>query len=209
MKSIKLILLSLITLLLLSCGNNQNQSTNYLSKSINNDSLLLQNWGPNYKYRIDSTELESAFSLIYETKGINFNEPSAFNVIIGDFKIISKIIYKYKTNSNVDLSKKSLLLEKKLKSHQKKVFPILRKKYILYAKELLWQNDVNVNGTNTTINFIGYYFASNRNIQDTYDILYSMLKQLRFKRANFKFSEYGEYTFYKINSVSDENIINY
>jgi hypothetical protein len=193
----------------------------YLLRLQYQDSLktadLINTWGPNYTFRMDSakkaeenlrpfTELENAQELLFDLSKVDLNSIAAFNVTINNFKIVAKTVKSYKTSSDKKLSRNATALEKKLIAHQKKWFPFLRKKYIKLCKSTLWHNDIDVYASgvgNTVINLEGYYFASNSGISNTHSTLSDMLKQLRFRRANYKFSEYGEYTYYDINSVND------
>lgn len=93
-----------------------------------------------------------------------------------------------------------------LKSVQIRNFPKARKYYIQTTKNEMWDLDVNVYGSGTTITFVSYMFATNSNIDLAYQSVKSALQDLRFKRVNFKWSEYGEYTYYTISSLSDGTV---
>lgn len=196
----------------------------YLAKVQYQDSLktaeLVQIWGPNYKLRMDSAkkaddalkpfnEVRGAHELLYDISRTDFSSAAAFNVVVGNFNIVARIIKSYKKSSDKKLAKEVTALEKKLIAHQKKWFPFLRKKYIKFGGQTLWENDIEVHASgtgNTVINLVGYHFASNSGISSTHSTLSDMLRQLRFKRANYKFSEYGEYSYYDIPSLKDSDI---
>lgn len=80
----------------------------------------------------------------------------------------------------------------------------LNKFRIDYAKKLkdkLWRNniDVFVSNNNKHINFTGGTFASNANIEDFYNEIKYDLKDLEFKRANFRwYKNADEYQYFTI-----------
>lgn len=218
-------LLTITLLLIIGIGSYRIQEhfegQEYLLKLQYQDSIktadLINTWGPNYAIRMDSakkaeenlrpfTELENAQELLFDPSKVDLNSISAFNVTVNNFKIVAKAVNSYKISCDKKLCRNATALEKKLIAHQKKWFPFLRKKYTKLCKSTLWHNDVNVYASgvgNTAINLEGYYFASNSVISNTHSTLSDMLRQLRFRRANYKFSEYSEYTYYDINSLSD------
>jgi hypothetical protein len=50
------------------------------------------------------------------------------------------------------------------------------------------------------------FFCANKNIQDSYQAVESTLEKLRFKRANFKWSEYDSASYYTISSKADNYV---
>lgn len=90
---------------------------------------------------------------------------------------------------------------------QKVVYPKFRKAFTERAKNKMWEHDIEVYSSGTTITFIGYTFARNKNIKDSYESIASTLEEMRFKRVNFKWSEGSEYTYYTIDSPSDDTFI--
>ena len=90
-----------------------------------------------------------------------------------------------------------------LKAVQTRIFPKARKFYIQKMKNDIWINDVKVYGSVTSITFVSYIFTTNSNIQTGYKTVKPALEELRFKRVNFKWAEYNEYTYYTLDTPSD------
>lgn len=90
-----------------------------------------------------------------------------------------------------------------LKAVQIRNFPKARRFYIQKMKNEMWINDVKVYGSGASITFVSYIFSTNSNIQSGYQSVRPSLEELRFKRVNFKWAEYNEYTYYTIDSPSD------
>jgi hypothetical protein len=124
----------------------------------------------------------------------------AIDIIYSDYNELLKI------DDNQELAKKIQNLKSSISKMQIKVFPKLRKAFAENAKHKLWEEDINVQFQGTTISFTGYIYASNKNIKDSYNAISDILEKLRFKRANFKWSEYGEYTYYTIQSPKDNEV---
>lgn len=102
-------------------------------------------------------------------------------------------------------------LSAEIKKSQRINFPKFREKYADLAGELLWIDDISVHilgSRKDRIQFVGGYFASNRNIKTFNDGIQDILTTLRFKRVDYKWipSEEG-YTYFRINSRDDNDII--
>ncbi len=119
-----------------------------------------------------------------------------------------QIIKEYRADfpDNKEIQNLTNQLETSVKNKQLSLFPNLRKNYGTISKNLLWENDVeaSVFGTgNSTIEFVGGVFASNKNIKEFYSKIADMLKELRFDRANFKWYSYDNGSYYEIESLKD------
>lgn len=92
-------------------------------------------------------------------------------------------------------------------------FPLLRKAYANFAKQKLWENDIDVNVSgkgNTVLKLTGYHFSLNRNIKDTQDALIKMIIDLRYKQIRYDWSNYSdEYTYYDMGPPKDDHITSY
>lgn len=97
-------------------------------------------------------------------------------------------------------------LESHLDKQKIKLFPLFRSRYISIANSIGWENDIKVSGSgkNGIIVFTSYRFASNKNIKDMFEGLEPMLKKLRFKEAEFKWTQYSEVTSKGIFSKDDD-----
>jgi hypothetical protein len=90
-----------------------------------------------------------------------------------------------------------------LKKSEQRVPAILRKNYGKWANQEAWESDmkVQVNGSgNTNITFVHHSFAANANIKTAFEKLESRLRELGFKRANFKWFDLDDdYVYYTLN----------
>lgn len=100
--------------------------------------------------------------------------------------------------------KQAATARKKLVGIQVKSFPILRRAWVKHADNTMWESDIDVVGSGTTVTFIGGVFAANKNVAEFYGTVSGALERLRFKRANFKwYSGDDEYQYYTIKSKAD------
>lgn len=78
----------------------------------------------------------------------------------------------------------------------------MRRAYLNILKESLWRNNIDVKGSGTqlkTVTLIGGIFASNANIEDTYDLISTQLSMCGFTKLQFKwYSGSDEVTYYTI-----------
>ena len=173
-------------------------------------------WGNNYQIKLDSMNREDKISrtmkLINKHQNIldnityeNLDAISDFNIICGKIKNINSVCFAFRDDSIIEISKAAKKLQSALIRVQTRIFPQMRKSYIKISRNMMWKNDIDVYGSdgNGTINLVGGYFASNSHISESQKEISDMLKQLRFKRVNYKFSEYGEYTYYDLKTNKD------
>jgi len=117
---------------------------------------------------------------------------------------------KYKNNSNNEIKKLALSLERKTSALQKREFPKMRKAYVGLVDKKMWEYNIDVYSKwslNWTIELVWGIFANNKNKLDTYNTLKSMLQLLRFDRANFKWYKYdNDYTYWDIGSLADSKV---
>lgn len=143
------------------------------------------------------------------TGGKHYESIEGLSLEIAIFASWLDIINNGKNSEYKEVQDLAKQLEQGLINLQIREFPKMRKAYGEIASKELWRNDVDVkvSGTaNGTIEFVGYHFSLNANIEDTHKELREMLTQLRFDRANYKFSEYGKYTYYTLSSKKDSEI---
>lgn len=103
-----------------------------------------------------------------------------------------------------ELPEISSLMEKN-SARAKKLLPAVSAKartvYADYLRKKLWENNIDVETTNggTTIIFIGGIFANNKNIKDWQIAYADMLKEIGFKRVEYKWIRHApEYTYYNL-----------
>jgi hypothetical protein len=146
-----------------------------------------------------------AIEMTYKKEGISANNYnnilSAMDIISSDYNELLE-----KTRDDQQIAKKIQSLKSSISKMQVKIFPKLRKAFADNAKRKLWEEDIKVQFSGTSISFIGHIYASNKNIKDFYETMSDVLNKLRFKRVNFKWTEYAEYTYYTISS-SNDNVV--
>lgn len=101
-------------------------------------------------------------------------------------------------------------LKKTVQNIQSKEFPILRKEYVKEAKKIMWEHDIDVSGSsnNRTINFTGGIFAANKNIKEFQENTHTILKNFRFRQANYRwYKGASEFTYYKIYEEKDTDLV--
>lgn len=87
------------------------------------------------------------------------------------------------------------------KSKRGKVMTTLRKSYAKGRANDLWEKDFKVNtsgGDAKTISFVNFRFASNSEIKEFHEEEVKNLRALEFSRANYKWIDYGEYTYFDL-----------
>lgn len=145
----------------------------------------------------------------YNPKKESLNEIYAALILIW---LIPEALKETKEHKNEEIRKLASELEKELSKFQSKEFPKLREAYWKELWKTLWEHNVDVKtlwADHWTIEFTWGYFANNKNKLDTYVEIESILEDLRFTRANFKWYKYDkEYTYWEVNGIND-NIIEY
>ena len=110
-----------------------------------------------------------------------------------------------------DELKKLNTFKKKVRNAQIKYLPKLRDAYGPATRDVLWEHDMSSRTIGTgyrTIEFVGAVFAANRNIKDFHNEVHSVLYQLRFKQARYKwYKGADEYTYYDIDSPDDSALV--
>lgn len=120
------------------------------------------------------------------------------------------IATEHQNHTNPEIAQLSKQLQDKVSALQTRVFPIMRKKYGEYVDTLMRENDIDVRtkwAYHDTIEMVGYHFAANRNIKDVHNEIRDMLIQLRFVRANYKRTDYSEYTYFELESPNDNELV--
>ena len=109
------------------------------------------------------------------------------------------------SSPKADALKKSL--RSKLSSAQTKMYPKMRKAYAKQLNSELWINDAEAfteGGPATTIVLVSGSFTRNKNIQESHDLIRSLLNDLRFKRAKYRWHKtIGDYSYYDLSSKKD------
>ncbi len=138
------------------------------------------------------------------------NSVTSIQIEIALFSAYASIIDEYINDSNPTIKNLAIQLKTKVSNLQKKEFPKIRKAYSDLVSKTMWEHNIEVQAKWTwysTIEFVWGVFANNKNIKDSYSTLYEILKLLRFDKANFKWYKYDdEYTYYNIESLSDDKV---
>lgn len=101
--------------------------------------------------------------------------------------------------STPEISEKMEANSKKAKSILPQLKKIVREKYVKALGDKLWENNIYVESSGTTITFIGAVFANNKNIKDWEEELEPQLQELGFKQVRYKWIKHDdEYTYYNI-----------
>lgn len=139
-------------------------------------------------------------------------ELSSMQIELALFLLWGDMILQGENSSNPDEQKLAEKLKKQVLAVQKKELPILRKEYGTFAKNTLWEEDIDVyvSGTgNTTINFSGGLFAANKNIKEFQESMSKVLNEFRYKQVRYRwYKGASEYTYYDL-SNSDSDILRY
>lgn len=136
---------------------------------------------------------------------------SSLQIEIATFATWAKIIGEADYSLDKEINDLGTTLKSKVIALQKIEFPKMRKNYGEILKKKLWSQDISVSTKNTghtTLEFIGGIFASNQNKQDFQETLNDILRQLRFKRVNYKWYKYDdEYTYYSMKTEKDGELV--
>ena len=158
--------------------------------------------------------LQSELNSIKTFDGAEYRgEVNSLVIEVALFSTWGKMAEEAKNNENATIKSLGISIEQNLKNLQLREFPKIRANYAKILKNKLWEEDIevqNFGSGNTTLQFTGGIFASNKNKQDFQTSLFQTFKDFRFKRINYKWYEYDdEYTYYTVNSDKDSKIITY
>lgn len=148
---------------------------------------------------------------IFDGKQYRDNATSIF-IETGLFSGYASIIKEGRDYNNPEIKKLTDELENEVAQLQTREFPLLRKAYGEILKKSLWEDDIDVlvYGTDSNnINFISVIFAANKNIAKIHAAQVDILKKLRFNRVNYKWADYGDYTYYDLDSPKDNKVIEF
>lgn len=143
---------------------------------------------------------------ISDLEALNMDKDLEYEGISGYLETINNaalVCRDYKENDNKRVKEQLNRLSNKLKSTQIAFFPRLRKLFAQESKKRLWEENIEVSHSGRTISFTGYIYANNKNIKESYEAISELLRKLRFSKVNFKWSKYGEFTYYTIDSPAD------
>ena len=121
----------------------------------------------------------------------------------------NEVVEGEKSSSDED-KKLTAELKKKLIAKQVQEYPKMRKAYAEYAHKLLWEQDIDVTSsgsTNATLTLVGAVFASNTGIASVESNIEEMLKELRFKKVNYKWIQHEEeYQYFDLKTPNDSEL---
>ncbi len=127
------------------------------------------------------------------------------------FNVWGKLIEECDSSKNPEIKKRSELLRNKVVAFQKKEFPLMRKNYIKILGEKLWEHNVEVlpkRSKNKAIEFVGVYFANNKNIKDVQESMNVQFHNLRFDRIQYRWvSVSDEFTYYDLETAKDGDLV--
>lgn len=127
------------------------------------------------------------------------------------FKVWAEHLNDYKTTTDADIKAVYSDYKQTLINLQVKMYPQMRKAYLGEAKQALFRHNVDVHSSKPSysmVEFTGYLFANNANIEDVNNMVWQQLNDLRFKEVRYSWSDYDDkYTYYNIKSPSDKAIV--
>ncbi|MDB5013865.1 MAG: hypothetical protein JWQ25_2067 [Daejeonella sp.] len=139
------------------------------------------------------------------------NDLSSLQMEIVLFSAYAQIIKEADTSAEKSIKALAAKLKSKVIVMQVSEFPKMRRAYVRLAAAKMWENDIyiNVSGRrNTIISLTGGLYAANKNIQTSQEAIQEMLVQFRFKSAEYRwYKEAEEFTFYKLNSPRDNEVL--
>ncbi|WP_299465478.1 hypothetical protein [uncultured Microscilla sp.] len=155
-------------------------------------------------------ELKSLTSKSFDGSGYRETIQS-IQIEVALFDVWAKMIKEAEAANDPQVKQVGKQLEYQVKLVQLREFPQMRKAYKKIAYQKLWLENIetSISGYKfTTLEFTGGAFASNKNKQSMQTTLTEILKMLRFKKVNYKFTKYdSEYTYYTVDSPKDNEIV--
>jgi hypothetical protein len=200
---ITLIIIIVFAFIVVKCEQEREKNTQWMDKMDNNYSA---NENKLSKEEILLNDLKMSL------KSIKSFNPSKYDkeVTIGFFENWGEIIREAENNKIDSIKKMGRELKEIVVKIQKEELPMLRYLYAKNLKEKLWENNIDVKefGKNsTTLEFIGGFFANNKNKKDFQNEIRDIVHKLRFKQVNYKWIEFDEeYTYYTMNTKNDEEL---
>jgi hypothetical protein len=99
---------------------------------------------------------------------------------------------------------------KRLVVLQSREFPLMRQAWAKEVGKMLWENNVEIQvqaPAYSTLELIGVAFANNKTIKDTQSNLEQSLRDLRFRRARYRWASGADSTWYDFEPRADADII--
>ncbi|WP_026629496.1 hypothetical protein [Dyadobacter alkalitolerans] len=127
-------------------------------------------------------------------------------------KSVSAIYFKSQNQSREPtIRKKGKDLGQKITRFQIKQFPQLRKMFVTSKKDILWEEDIEIQAQGRKSDILvltGGSFAPNKRKKQFMEAINETVHKLRFKKVIFKWYEYDvKNTIYQIDSPTDSEII--
>lgn len=166
------------------------------------------------KHRIIEAEIERLKKALEDIE--NFNGSvyrGEVNLLVTEVALFlnwGEIAINAEESDDSELKKLGRLLEQNLKNLQLREFPKIRTDYTTILDRKLWESDIDVvsyGSRKTTLELTGGLFSLNRYIGEYNEKLGGTMKELRFKKVNYKWrKKAGEFTFYNLDPLSDSEI---
>ena len=149
-------------------------------------------------------ELESIDSIDFSKYRGNMD---ALTLELALFELWKKMIHENQVGTTKEIMELTKKLKSKVQRIQAREYPLLRKDYIKVANQLMWENDIKVTGSGTTINFTGGVFAANRNKKEFQAGVHQALMDFRFKQSRYRwYKGADEYTYYTLYEGKDSDL---
>lgn len=197
---------------LFGCGSS-NEEKEIIDEDVIQDSIEAyqqENPSPEIIKEVFYEAFEDCKSFEKKTHKYNNTEELKAALLVCELWVLS--VEKAKKLADQSLNKDIKAFEALITKIQKKQFPIWRKKYMEFKSQELFRYNIEVRrgggSSYNTIEFISYDFANNAVIEDCNSLIWDELNRFRFKKVNYRWSEYdSRYTYYNIKSPSDSKIV--
>ncbi|MBP1637321.1 MAG: hypothetical protein H6Q18_110 [Bacteroidetes bacterium] len=200
----QIIISIIISVFLLSCGNNQTKS----DQSEYVDSVITEVELDSAKWVIDKINELRQDSLSLVTT--NFREETQNNYLSTRIDLLNSCIswsefvkenqQFFKGNKRASIT--ANIVSSKAKTILNSVSPAYRKYFAKNLAASLWERDIYVTSSgngNTIINITGGIFAANKNIQDFQNIIQADVNHFGFKQVRYRwYKGADEFTYYNI-----------
>ena len=156
-------------------------------------------------------DIEEHLDTVRKLKGGSYGDRTTVLLRVALYQSLAKTLNEASERTNGTLAQKAAELKREVSRDQIAEFPKLRRAWASVTGKTLWEHDVEVRAIGpkaTTVDFVAGAFAANRNIKEFHTNVHQVLKELRFKRAQYRwFKGADEYTYYKIDSPNDNEIV--
>lgn len=136
---------------------------------------------------------------------------TSINLELGLFWAYAIVIEEWQRSEYQEVKDLANKLKTKVSALQVKEFPLLRSAYSKLMDKTLWESNIDVEvgwNWNKNLTLIWWIYANNKNKAETQQIIWEMVKLLRYDRVNYKWYKYDDnYDYYEVKSAKDSDVI--